>query len=109
MITLFYIRINLCILQFLFEWFGDIDIIYPPSFILKTHSWEALTPPTVSMWFGMKFSKTINPTAIKEFIHPCSFFRKKTRRFFISFWIVNIDLLVSNIIITTKNKIGMFI
>src|SRR5213083_1272959 len=45
---------------------------------------------------------------VEEFIHPCSFFRSETGSFLIAFWIVNINFLMSNIIITAQNHLRIF-
>src|SRR3954471_16243761 len=56
------------------------------------------------MWFRIKMPECIDESAGEEFIHPASFFRQKTRGFFIAFWIMNIDFFMRDIVISANNQ-----
>src|SRR5436190_22842054 len=60
------------------------------------------------MWLGVVNAKRIAPSMGKKFIHPCSFFRQKAGSFYIPFWIVNVDLFMSYVIIAAQNHFGIF-
>src|SRR4030095_7152948 len=60
------------------------------------------------MRLEMMDAKRIDPSIGKEFVHPCSFAWQKSRSLYIPFWIVNIDLFMGYIIITTQDHFREF-
>ena len=109
MIAVLYIGENIGIFQLRPERLCYRNIINAPAFIIQSHTRETLAPPAVPVRFFVKLPESINPAIAQELRHPFPFFRKKAAALFISFRIVNINFLVSYVVITTEYDLRIFL
>ena len=76
-------------------------IVNPPTFVVVA-SIGAIAPPRVLMWLFVEVTKTINKTTLHKLIQPLALYRKKARYIGISYGVVNVYRLVTDVIVATS-------
>ena len=85
--------------------FADHTIINSPAFILGTRI-KTIAPPGIFLFLRTKRTERVHISRRQETRHPFPFFRKETTVCCIPDRIMNVDRLMADIIIATKNQIG---
>ena len=83
----------------------DHEIIQTPPNILSSNAWP-ITPPGVVTRILHEAAKGIHVTLTDESVHPGSFLRKKTGIILIRLWVFQINFLMGDIEISTKDHVS---
>ena len=66
---------------------------------------KSVAPPSVLFFLLAKMPERVNESALRELVHPRAFFGQKAGVAFVRLWICQIDWLVRDVIVTTKDDI----
>src|SRR4051794_32076585 len=92
-------------MQSVFQRCADYLVVYAPSQIFCSCI-GPVTPPGIFMRLSVKVPEHINKPNIKKLRHPIPFIGQKARGVGIGFWIMYVNTLMTNIKITTYDKVG---
>ena len=81
-------------------------VVYTPTLVIVTGI-GTVAPPGIVMRFLVEEAEAIDEAALEEIVQPLAFHRKKARYIGIAYRIVNVDRLVTDVVIPTDDKVGV--
>lgn len=98
---------EVCTLDILFEVVADQVVVDAPPFVVVSGV-GPVAPPAVLVGLGVKVTKRVHKPVIHKSVDPRPLFGQKAGNVFVPHGVVNIDGLVTDIVVATDDQSGMF-